>query len=282
MALVSSRVSGRQPSTPARYCQEQTCRARAPSRAGAASRHDDINRKSNSFLTSTACSVARPAHIEVSMNTIQVLQRRVNHALLAATCLVTICAAQGQAQDRTFKLAYYNIQSGLGARASPGHASSFVRTKLHRPDPADECVGRGNGAAGTDRANRKGSAGSLPWASAKRGLARPPNGSCQCLGEGSVDDANGVAMLTRYGFAGPEIWQQLDTTQNENPADTKWVLRLRVCLDAPCSQTFPVMVAHWLANRGLNPVNRTRFARRSRPSASCSSSAPKATCSSAI
>ena len=52
-------------------------------------------------------------------------------------------------------------------------------------------------------------------------------------------------MVARYGFAGPEEWEQLDTTLNTNQADTMWVLRMPVCLDAGCSQNMNVFVSHW-------------------------------------
>ena len=39
-------------------------------------------------------------------------------------------------------------------------------------------------------------------------------------------ERNGVAIVARYGFAGPERWTQLDTSLNINPADTMWVLRV--------------------------------------------------------
>src|SRR5207244_12419228 len=58
-------------------------------------------------------------------------------------------------------------------------------------------------------------------------------------------EQNGVGLVARYGFAGPEQWQQLDTSLNTSPGDTMWVLRVPVCLDAACSQSMPVYVGHW-------------------------------------
>jgi hypothetical protein len=57
----------------------------------------------------------------------------------------------------------------------------------------------------------------------------------------TVTDQNGVSIVARYGFAGPVQWKQL----TGNPADTKWVVRARVCLDAACSTTVDVFTAHW-------------------------------------
>jgi hypothetical protein len=67
-------------------------------------------------------------------------------------------------------------------------------------------------------------------------------------------ERNGLGMVARYGFTGPEEWVQLDTSGNVTPADTKWVLRRRICLDAPCSRSIVVHATHWLAF-APNPAN---------------------------
>ncbi|MFL5638298.1 MAG: Ig-like domain-containing protein, partial [Gemmatimonadaceae bacterium] len=59
---------------------------------------------------------------------------------------------------------------------------------------------------------------------------------------------NGIAMVAKYGFAGPEDWTQLDTSLNLNPADTMWVLRIPVCLNATCSVSMNVFATHWYAS----------------------------------
>jgi hypothetical protein len=38
---------------------------------------------------------------------------------------------------------------------------------------------------------------------------------------------------------------QLDTSLNPNPADTKWVVRVPVCLDSGCTRSIDVFTAHW-------------------------------------
>ncbi|MBA3231410.1 MAG: hypothetical protein H0T05_01195 [Acidobacteria bacterium] len=67
-------------------------------------------------------------------------------------------------------------------------------------------------------------------------------------------ERNGVAVVAKHGFSGPEEWVQLDTTLTDNPADTKWVLRRDVCLDAGCSQSIPVFVAHWWSSIGPDEI----------------------------
>jgi hypothetical protein len=76
-------------------------------------------------------------------------------------------------------------------------------------------------------------------------------------------EQNGVAIIARHGFAGPEQWQQLDTTQNNNPSDTMWILRAPVCLDAACSQSMPVYVAHWYGTGTAGAATYNRQAQQS-------------------
>ena len=75
--------------------------------------------------------------------------------------------------------------------------------------------------------------------------ARPRTCGRRSAGRRTPSEQNGVALVARYGFAGPEQWQQLDTSLNTTPDDTMWVLRVPVCLDAACSQSMPVYVTHW-------------------------------------
>jgi hypothetical protein len=72
----------------------------------------------------------------------------------------------------------------------------------------------------------------------------------------STATANGIVLLAKYGFAGPEVIRQLDTSLNENPADTKWVVYAPVCVDVPCSASVDVFVTHWY---GTGPQAATTY-----------------------
>ena len=80
-----------------------------------------------------------------------------------------------------------------------------------------------------------------------------------------TSEQNGVTLVARYGLAGPEQWQQLDTSLNTSPADTAWVLRAPVCLDAACSQSMPVYVTHWY---GTGSNSGTTYARQAQQTVS--------------
>jgi exonuclease III len=164
-----------------------------------------------------------------------------------------LCPATAAAQNSSvFKVAYYNIKSGKGQVGLHGPVSfadtancsdatrplnawgiGFVQQHLLASVGADpDIVALGLGEA---------------WACGS------PENVRRVLGWRSrSSERNGVAMVARYGFAGPEQWVQLDTSQNPNPADTKWVLRQDVCLDPACSEAMPVFVAHWYAAAGTN------------------------------
>jgi exonuclease III len=147
----------------------------------------------------------------------------------------------------TFKVAYYNIKSGKGQVGLTGAATFADTTNCTDTSKALNAWG-----VGLVQQHLRASVGNDPsvlalglgesWAS----VCGSPENVRQTLGwKARSSERNGVAMVARHGFAGPEEWIQLDTTLNSNPADTKWVLRRAVCVDASCSQSMPVFVAHW-------------------------------------
>ena len=85
-------------------------------------------------------------------------------------------------------------------------------------------------------------------ASPKRGPASAalPR-TCAGSSGGSRERASGTASRWSPNTASPAPRNgvQLDTTLNPNPADTMWVLRIPVCLDAACSQSMNMFAAHW-------------------------------------
>jgi hypothetical protein len=178
------------------------------------------------------------------------LLRAVLPVMFSSTMLLAMPSVGAAQTDGTFKLAYYNIKSGRGQvgltgvstfsdtgnctdRARPLNAWGTGLVQQHllasiRNDPAVVALGLGEA-----------------WACGS------PENVRQVLGwKARSSERNGVAMVAKHGFAGPEEWVQLDTSLTDNPADTKWVLRRDVCLDAGCSQSIPVFVAHWWGSTG--------------------------------
>jgi hypothetical protein len=166
----------------------------------------------------------------------------------------------------TFKVAYYNIKSGKGQVGLTGTAT-FADT-ANCTDASKPVNAWGVGLV---QQHLLASLGNDPtvialglaesWAS----VCGSPENVRKALGwKARSSERNGVAMVARHGFAGPEEWIQLDTSLNSNPADTMWVLRRDVCMDASCSQSMPVFVAHWY---GTGTHARTTYERQAQQTA---------------
>ncbi|MBA3231409.1 MAG: hypothetical protein H0T05_01190 [Acidobacteria bacterium] len=181
--------------------------------------------------------------------------------VITGLALLLVLPASAAAQSNgAFKVAYYNIKSGKGQIGLSGvatfsdtanctdatkplnaWATGLVQQHLIasiRNDPSVVALGLGEA-----------------WAS----VCGSPENVRQALGwKSRSSERNGVAMVAKHGFSGPEEWVQLDTSLNTNQADTMWVLKRDVCLDAACSQSIPVFVAHWYGSgtQGLTTYDR--------------------------
>src|SRR5436190_6912524 len=188
---------------------------------------------------------------------------RAGALLVLAAIMSAVAPASAVAQTPTFKVAWYNIQSGKGAPALSGHTSTFVDTT----NCTDTTKPLNAWAAGLVQSHLKNSVGADPkvvalglgeaWAT----TCGSPENVRQALGwKSRTSEQNGVAMVAKYGFAGPEEWVQLDTTLNPNPADTMWVLRIPVCLDQACSQSINLFASHWYSSGTNKTVSYERQA----------------------
>ena len=182
---------------------------------------------------------------------------RAGALLVLAVAAVVVAPASAIAQTTsTFKVAWFNIQSGKGEPALTGHTSTFVDT-TNCTDRTKPINGWGTGFVQSHLTKSVGSDPkmvALGLAEAWASTCGSPENVRQLLGwKSRTSERNGVAMVAKYGFAGPEEWVQLDTTLNPNPADTMWVLRMPVCLDSACSQTINVFASHWYSS-GTNKL----------------------------
>ena len=186
----------------------------------------------------------------------------------ASTWLISVlCVALAgllTAQPRTFKIAFYNIRSGIGIQPLGRRAAPFAETVN-----CDAKSGPINAwGAGIVQAELVKSIKNDPLVIAL-GLAEAWNcGSPahvrETLGwKADSSERNGVALVARYGFSGNVEWLELDTTNNKNPRDTMWIVRGAVCLDAPCSGSIDVYAAHWA---GTGARGRETFDRQAQQS----------------
>ncbi len=178
---------------------------------------------------------------------------------LGALCVFTTQprAIVGTQTLPTFKVAYYNIQSGKGEAAIAGHPVTFIENN-NCSDPSLPMNAWGPGLV---QSHLHASVGDDPRVVAL-GLGEAwacgsPERVRQALSwKARSGERNGVAMVARHGFAGPEEWLQLDTSLNPNPVDTMWVLRQAVCLDSACAQNVDVFVAHWMGSDVAGSLDR--------------------------
>ena len=193
------------------------------------------------------------------------------HTRVSVVCALALAVfsvpASPAAAGPTIKIAFWNIMSGKGVDALPGFAAPFVNT----PNCTDSSQPLNAWGAG---ASQGALAAIAPDPSLVAiGLAEAWGSVCgsaehvrAALGWAAhTGEQNGVAVVARYGFAGPEQWQQLDTSLNTTPGDTMWVVRVPVCLDAACSQSIVVYSGHWY---GLGTNAKTSYERQAQQTAS--------------
>jgi hypothetical protein len=182
----------------------------------------------------------------------------VRSALHLACALVVVVApaAWGQAgggpgstpaaPDPWFKIAFWNIQSGFGERPLPGRTCPFTEGP-NCTDPSRPMNAWGLKVVQAElieHVRNDPAVVALGLAEAWRCGTAPA--VQEVLGwKARSTQKNGLSIVSKHGFAGPEEWLQLDTTRNSNPKDTKWVLRVPVCLDASCTRSMTTYTAHW-------------------------------------
>ena len=167
--------------------------------------------------------------------------------ILFAGAVFRIVGAQS-APAGTFKVAFYNIKGGKGEIALPGFPATFADT-ANCTDGQLPLNAWGVGAVQRALAPVKDDPTVVALGVAEAWICATPAAVRGVLGwKANSTERNGVALIARYGFAGPEEWTQLDTSLNANPNDTMWVLRVPVCLDATCHDTLLMSTAHWYAS----------------------------------
>ena len=170
--------------------------------------------------------------------------------LSGAACACFSLTVDGQTAA-TVKFAFFNIQAGKGEQAVAGHSAPFTEN-MNCTDPAQPLNAWGVGFV---QQHLTASVGNDP-AVVALGLAEAWTTTCgshervrQALGwKARTGEQNGVAIVARHGFAGPEEWRQLDTSLNPNPSDTMWIVRAPVCLDAACARSMNVFAGHWMGS----------------------------------
>ena len=165
--------------------------------------------------------------------------------------VILLAAAHGgvrtgaQTTPTTFKIAYFNIQGGKGEQPLPGVSCSFTESD-NCTDPSLPMNAWGKGIIQAELKAKLADPAIVALGLSESWQCGSPAAVRNALGWAATSTSrNGVAIVARYGFAGPEQWLQLDTSRNENPSDTMWVLKVPVCLNASCSASVLTFTAHW-------------------------------------
>jgi exonuclease III len=181
-------------------------------------------------------------------------------AIRLIVAAITGGAVAPAAQPRTFKLAFYNIRSGIGMQPLGRRPAPFAETVN-----CDPKMGPVNAwGVGMVQAELVKSIKNDPLVLAL-GLAEAWNCASpakvrEALGwKADSSERNGVAIVARYGFAEKVEWLELDTRENANRRDTMWVVRGSVCVDASCNASVDAYSAHWA---GTGPRWRETFNRQ--------------------
>jgi hypothetical protein len=175
---------------------------------------------------------------------------RVSRAAAVAVCVAAALIRTAQAQpQRTFRVAFYNIQSGKGEIPLPGISCPFLENS-NCTDATQPLNAWGLGLVQQELVDKIGSDPQvLALGLAEAWACANPKAVQTALGWAArTSERNGVALIARYGFAGPEEWLQLDTSRNTSPTDTKWVVRAPVCTDAGCTGSVMVHATHMSAD----------------------------------
>ena len=165
---------------------------------------------------------------------------------IAAAIGIAAAIASLAAQPAGFEIAFYNIRSGKGMQPLRGRPAPFAES--------DFCTGADHpmnawGAGFVQKELAASIAANRDIVALGLAEAWACGSPAQVLGElkwkVATDERNGTALLARFGLAGKPEWRKLDTSRNNNPRDEMWVVGAPVCLNAGCSESIDVYVAHW-------------------------------------
>lgn len=158
----------------------------------------------------------------------------------AVPVLIAVLAAAlyGQAPRRTFKVATWNIRSGMGTRGF--ETRTWDDETLNCTDRGRPLNAWGVGLPQQELERLK--ADPLIVAVALQeawNCGSPPQVNSVLGFKTATREEEGTALLARYGFAAAPLYERLDARNNQ------WVIGGRVCLDRGCSTAVPMFSTHF-------------------------------------
>jgi hypothetical protein len=147
-------------------------------------------------------------------------------------------AAEQQTAPRVFKVATWNIRSGMGIRGF--NTTSWSHDTLNCTDRSQPLNAWGIGLPQAELGHIKDDPAIVAMALQEAWHCGDPQNVNGVLGfKTASGEREGTALLARYGFSGGVKYQQFDPKANQ------WLIGGDVCLDAGCSATIPMFSAHF-------------------------------------
>jgi len=158
--------------------------------------------------------------------------------LLLAATLGAAESRQAPAPERTFRVATWNVRSGMGVRGF--RTTSWNHDTLNCTDRSKPMNAWGVGLPQAVLRQLRGDPAIVALAVQEAWNCGSPAQLNAVLGfKLATREQEGVGLIARYGLRGAPIYRRIDDRHN------RWVIGGNVCLDAPCSAAVPMFSTHW-------------------------------------
>jgi endonuclease/exonuclease/phosphatase family metal-dependent hydrolase len=148
----------------------------------------------------------------------------------------TLAAAGNARASVSFKVATWNIRSGMGINGFT--TTSWRSDTVNCTNPAQPMNAWGVGLPQAELATIRSDPGIVAMAIQEAWNCGSPTNVNAVLGFRSASaERDGTALLARYGFASAVQYHQLNRGA--------WLVSGDVCLDPACATTIPMAAAHW-------------------------------------
>ncbi|HEY7169678.1 MAG TPA: endonuclease/exonuclease/phosphatase family protein [Vicinamibacterales bacterium] len=165
--------------------------------------------------------------------------RPLTGAAIAALALsaISVVAAQRGRPPRSFKVATWNIRSGMGVRGFT--TTAWNSDTVNCTDRSKPVNAWGVGLPQKELERIKDDPAIVVMALQEAwNCGSPKNVNAVLQFKSPTTEQEGVALLARYGFAAPPRFELLDAKNH------RWIEAGRVCLDASCASTLQMFSLH--------------------------------------
>jgi hypothetical protein len=195
---------------------------------------------------------------------------------VAVALVATVFSLAAQA-PLAFKVASWNIRSGMGLKAlTGGIGPMFSHTTQNCTDPSQPMNAWGWGLPQRALVASVGSDPSVIALGLQEawGCGRPENVRSVLGWNHASGQHNGTALLARHGISGPLLVQQIATSGIDG-TENQFLLGADVCVDAACAATARIYTVHFAGideaqsrSRRRTPLRSSRQRQRRRAASS--------------